>query len=64
MKQPCAACGRETAAGSPAFAGRTTRTDAAGTTAFLCPDCAAGPVADQRHDAPITMPNTNLPQSH
>ena len=56
----CAACGEDTGAGSPRFVGRR-RVEGG----YLCSDCAqAGRGADEDREIPVTMPNTNFPNTH
>lgn len=63
--ESCARCGDDIGPGSPLYFDRVRRDD----DRFVCSDCAR---AEQGHveplypepDVPITMPNTNLPQTH
>jgi hypothetical protein len=59
--QLCSHCGHDTRAGSPRFAGRRLLDDER----YICSDCAdVGRDVDVRGDAPVTMPNTNFPNTH
>ncbi len=60
-QQTCASCGRSVQPGTRWFLGRR-RLDGG---EFLCAECAADREPDlERRDVPITMPNTNFPNTH
>jgi hypothetical protein len=65
MEQTCHRCGESVAPGSPRYSDHVQDADGA----FYCADCArtkrghVQPVMDQPN-VPITMPNTNLPNTH
>ncbi len=48
MREPCMACGEETAAGSPFYADRRRVQRGDGTVLFLCSDCIARATSGQR----------------
>ena len=57
----CIRCGQSAAAGTSRFVGR----HRVGDGRILCGECArAGEPEPEARDVPITMPNTNLPNTH